>query len=111
MIPTPNGTPATDSTQGKRFLDVGCGSGPFSLCARLAGCKVVSFDYDPDLFQIRDRGTRSDSPGRVQVGGAVASLRYRSGLAEAAGEIGVPVQYWSSKNSSPRLQLLPPPPR
>ncbi len=32
----------------KKFLDVGCGSGLFSLAARKLGAEVVSFDYDPD---------------------------------------------------------------
>src|SRR5262249_55574804 len=33
---------------GKRFLDVGCGSGLFSLCARRLGAAVHSFDFDRD---------------------------------------------------------------
>jgi 2-polyprenyl-6-hydroxyphenyl methylase/3-demethylubiquinone-9 3-methyltransferase len=33
--------------RGKRFLDAGCGSGLFSLCAQRLGAEVVSFDYDP----------------------------------------------------------------
>jgi 2-polyprenyl-3-methyl-5-hydroxy-6-metoxy-1,4-benzoquinol methylase len=33
---------------GKSFLDVGTGSGLFSLCARRLGAKVRSFDYDSD---------------------------------------------------------------
>ena len=33
--------------QGKRFLDIGCGSGLFSLAARSLGAVVNSFDYDP----------------------------------------------------------------
>jgi len=33
---------------GLRFLDVGCGSGLFSLAARNLGAEVVSFDYDHD---------------------------------------------------------------
>lgn len=34
--------------QGKTFLDIGSGSGLFSLAARRLGAKVYSFDYDPD---------------------------------------------------------------
>ena len=33
---------------GQRFLDVGSGSGLFSLAARRLGATVVSFDYDPE---------------------------------------------------------------
>lgn len=33
--------------QGKRFIDVGSGSGLFSLAARRLGATVHSFDYDP----------------------------------------------------------------
>jgi len=38
----------TESLQGKRFLDAGCGSGLFSLAARRLGATVYSFDYDPE---------------------------------------------------------------
>jgi len=34
--------------EGKTFLDVGSGSGLFSLSARLLGARVVSFDFDPE---------------------------------------------------------------
>jgi SAM-dependent methyltransferase len=37
----------TDSLATKRFLDIGCGSGLFSLAARRLGAEVVSFDFDP----------------------------------------------------------------
>jgi len=33
--------------EGARFLDIGSGSGLFSLAARRLGARVVSFDYDP----------------------------------------------------------------
>jgi 2-polyprenyl-3-methyl-5-hydroxy-6-metoxy-1,4-benzoquinol methylase len=37
-----------DGLTGKRFLDIGCGSGLFSLAAYRLGAMVHSFDYDAD---------------------------------------------------------------
>lgn len=37
-----------EGLEGKAFLDIGCGSGLFSLCAKELGAKVMSFDFDPD---------------------------------------------------------------
>jgi 2-polyprenyl-6-hydroxyphenyl methylase/3-demethylubiquinone-9 3-methyltransferase len=36
-----------DSLAGKSFIDIGSGSGLFSLAARRLGATVLSFDYDP----------------------------------------------------------------
>lgn len=35
------------SLRGRRFLDIGCGSGLFSLAAHRLGAEVCSFDFDP----------------------------------------------------------------
>ena len=37
-----------NSLSGMRFLDIGSGSGLFSLAAKQLGASVVSFDFDPD---------------------------------------------------------------
>ncbi|MBP1467306.1 class I SAM-dependent methyltransferase [Candidatus Chloroploca sp. M-50] len=42
----------TTSLQGRTFLDIGCGSGLFSLAAcRLGAVEVASFDYDADAVR------------------------------------------------------------
>ena len=40
------------SLAGKSFIDIGSGSGLFSLAARKLGAKVRSFDYDPNAVAL-----------------------------------------------------------
>lgn len=52
-----------DSLVGKRFLDIGSGSGLFSLAARRLGAKVCSFDYDPKSVGCTSELKRRYFPG------------------------------------------------
>lgn len=58
--------------RGKRFLDIGSGSGLFSLAARKLGATVVSFDYDPIAVQcamaLRQRYFPQDSAWEITQG-------------------------------------------
>jgi 2-polyprenyl-6-hydroxyphenyl methylase/3-demethylubiquinone-9 3-methyltransferase len=72
-----------DGLQGRRFLDIGCGSGLFSLSARELGASVTSFDFDPDSVSCTEglrRQFRADDrewrilQGSVLDAGFVASL-------------------------------------
>ncbi len=60
---------------GKRFLDVGSGSGLSSLAARRLGASVVSFDYDLDSVacteELRRRYAPEDPDWRVSRGDAL----------------------------------------
>lgn len=49
--------------QGKRFLDIGSGSGLFSLVARRLGATVHSFDYDPQSVACTAELKRRYFPG------------------------------------------------
>ncbi|MFF3247492.1 class I SAM-dependent methyltransferase [Streptomyces sp. NPDC002870] len=66
----------TGDLAGRSFLDIGCGSGLFSLAATQLGAKVHSFDYDPDAVettrQLRDRYA-PDSDWRVEHGSVLDS--------------------------------------
>ncbi|MEU8590868.1 class I SAM-dependent methyltransferase [Streptomyces sp. NPDC048664] len=51
----------TDLT-GRSFLDIGCGSGLFSLAAVRMGARVRSFDYDPDSVRAAGRLRQEFAP-------------------------------------------------
>lgn len=53
----------TATLAGKSFLDVGSGSGLFSLAARRLGAQVVSFDYDPESVACTEELKRRYAPG------------------------------------------------
>lgn len=62
----------TNDLSGKTFLDVGCGSGLFSLAAFNMGANVFSFDFDLDSVectkQIRNRYTQDHSNWNIEQG-------------------------------------------
>src|SRR5262249_13865432 len=55
-----------DSLAGLSFLDIGSGSGLFSLAARRLGARVVSFDYDPQSVVCAVELRRRYFPGDAQ---------------------------------------------
>ncbi len=61
-----------DTLEGKSFLDIGSGSGLFSLAARNLGADVVSFDYDESSVwctnELKSRYYKDDSKWTVTQG-------------------------------------------
>jgi len=61
-----------EDLKGKSFLDIGSGSGLFSLAAKLLGAKVFSFDYDPQSVactkELKKRHFEYDNDWQVQTG-------------------------------------------
>jgi len=64
-----------DSLEGKTFLDIGSGSGLFSLAARKLGARVHSFDFDPNSVactaELKKRYFPGDNNWLVQEGSAL----------------------------------------
>ena len=71
--------------KGKSFLEIGCGSGLFSLAARRLGASVHSFDYDPQsvacALELRRRYFPDDSQWVVE-SGSVLDKDYLAGLGQ-----------------------------
>jgi 2-polyprenyl-3-methyl-5-hydroxy-6-metoxy-1,4-benzoquinol methylase len=61
--------------KGKRFLDIGSGSGLFSLAARRLGASVHSFDYDPESVactsELKHRHFPQDNSWTIEEGSAL----------------------------------------
>lgn len=65
----------TETLAGKTFIDIGSGSGLFSLAARRLGARVFSFDYDANsvacAIELKRRYFPEDSDWRVEQGSAL----------------------------------------
>lgn len=72
-----------EDLKGKTFLDIGSGSGLFSLAARQLGAKVFSFDYDPQSVactnELKRRYCEKDNDWQVQ-SGSVLDVKYLENL-------------------------------
>ena len=66
---------AVSDLANRSFLDVGCGSGLFSLAARRLGASVRSFDFDPQsvacALALRERYFPGDASWRIEEGSAL----------------------------------------
>ena len=72
-----------ETLAGRTFLDIGSGSGLFSLAARRLGATVRSFDYDPGSVvctqALKDRYCKDDSQWQVE-GGSILDADYLAQL-------------------------------
>jgi 2-polyprenyl-6-hydroxyphenyl methylase/3-demethylubiquinone-9 3-methyltransferase len=75
----------TDTLVGKTFLDVGSGSGLFSLAAKHLGANVVSFDFDPQsvscTIELKRRYYPEDNEWLI-IRGSILDLNFLNTLGE-----------------------------
>jgi 2-polyprenyl-3-methyl-5-hydroxy-6-metoxy-1,4-benzoquinol methylase len=71
-----------EDLSGKAFLDIGSGSGLFSLAARRLGARVLSFDYDSDSVactrELKRRYFPDDEQWHIEQGSALDQSYVRS---------------------------------
>jgi 2-polyprenyl-3-methyl-5-hydroxy-6-metoxy-1,4-benzoquinol methylase len=75
----------TESLAGRSFLDIGSGSGLFSLAARRLGARVHSFDYDPNSVNCTSELKRRydpDDPAWVVEAGSALDIDYLESLGQ-----------------------------
>jgi 2-polyprenyl-6-hydroxyphenyl methylase/3-demethylubiquinone-9 3-methyltransferase len=76
---------AVQHLRDQRFLDIGCGSGLFSLAARRLGATVHSFDYDPQSVacarELKRRYFPDDAAWRIETG-SVLDARFLGNLGD-----------------------------
>ena len=72
----------TENLEGRSFLDIGSGSGLFSLAAKQLGARVHSFDYDPASVactkELRRRYFCNDPEWQIEEGSALDAAYIRS---------------------------------
>jgi 2-polyprenyl-3-methyl-5-hydroxy-6-metoxy-1,4-benzoquinol methylase len=73
---------AVENLEGKTFIDIGSGSGLFSLAARRLGAKVTSFDFDTNSVActsgLRRRYFENDPDWRIEQGSVLDEAYVRS---------------------------------
>ena len=96
-----SGMLGVDTLEGLSFLDIGCGSGLFSLAARSLGATVTSFDFDPDSVdcteELRRRYFPDDNSWRITEGSALDA-----GFLESLGQFDV-VYSWGVLHHTGRM--------